>query len=93
MGGGAGNETAYGIARDRGSVTNKIRIREHPMASIDEQILRAAKEIAVKFIETGRISPTNFPKNFQTIYETVRSAVKNHDTEPRPSSDNPDTKE
>ena len=31
------------------------------MASMDEQILRATKEIVVKFIEGGRISPASFP--------------------------------
>jgi len=30
------------------------------MASIDEQVLRAAKEIVVKFIEGGRVSPAGF---------------------------------
>ncbi len=46
------------------------------MSSTDEQILRTAKEIAVKFIETGRISPTNFREIFLAIYDTVESAVK-----------------
>ncbi len=42
----------------------------------DEQILRASKEIMVKFIETGRISPTGFPEAFKTIYRTVDETVK-----------------
>ena len=46
------------------------------MASTDEQVLRAAKEIAVKFIEMGRISPTGFDEAFKQIYSTVASAVK-----------------
>lgn len=46
------------------------------MASIDEQILRAAKEIAVKFIETGRVSPAAFPDLFRNIYGTVDETVK-----------------
>lgn len=46
------------------------------MSSIDEQILRTAKEIAVKFIETGRISPTNFREIFLAIYDTIETAVK-----------------
>jgi len=46
------------------------------MASIDEQILKAAKEIAVKFIETGRLSPTAFPEAFPSIYRTVAETVK-----------------
>jgi hypothetical protein len=30
------------------------------MSSIDEQILKSAKEIVVKFIEAERLSPTGF---------------------------------
>lgn len=45
-------------------------------SSIDEQILRASKEIVVKFIESGRISPTAFPEIFKTIYNTVEETVK-----------------
>ncbi len=42
----------------------------------DEQILRASKEIVVKFIETGRVSPTGFPEAFKSIYRTVDETVK-----------------
>ena len=42
----------------------------------DEQILRASKEIVVKFIETGRISPTGFPDAFKSIYRAVDETVK-----------------
>ena len=45
-------------------------------ASQDEQILRATKEIVVKFIETGRISPTGFPEAFKAIYQAVDETVK-----------------
>ena len=46
------------------------------MASVDEQILRASKEIVVKFIEVGRVSPTTFHESFRDIYATVKEAVK-----------------
>jgi hypothetical protein len=46
------------------------------MASIDENILKAAKEIVVKFIECGRLSPNAFPEAFQSIYRTVEDTVK-----------------
>jgi hypothetical protein len=45
------------------------------MASIDEQILRTTKEIVVKFIEIGRISPVGFDESFRSIYKTVSDAV------------------
>jgi hypothetical protein len=46
------------------------------MANIDEQILRATKEIVVKFIENGRISPTGFHETFESIYHTVEKTTK-----------------
>ena len=46
------------------------------MANIDEQILRATKEIVVKFIENGRISPTGFHDTFESIYHTVEKTTK-----------------
>jgi hypothetical protein len=52
------------------------------MSSLDEQILRAAKEIVVKFIETGRISPTGFHETFKSIYRTVETAVKGPEKAP-----------
>ena len=42
---------------------------------IDEQVLRASKEIVVKFIEVGRISPSNFPEMFTSIYQAIHAAV------------------
>jgi predicted transcriptional regulator len=45
------------------------------MPTMEEQVLRATKEIVVKFIETGRISPTSFPEAFKNIHQTVKSAV------------------
>jgi hypothetical protein len=50
--------------------------KDDPMASIDEQILRTSKEIVVKFIETGRVSPTGFHETFKSIYTTVKDTVK-----------------
>ncbi|UCF93929.1 MAG: conjugal transfer protein TraB [Desulfobacterales bacterium] len=46
------------------------------MGSIDEQILKAAKEIVVKFIEGGRISPSGFQETFKNVYRTVEETVK-----------------
>ena len=46
------------------------------MSNIDEQILRATKEIVVKFIENGRISPSGFHETFESIYHTVEKTAK-----------------
>ena len=45
------------------------------MASIEEQVLRTAKEIVVKFIEIGRVSPTGFDEAFRSVYKTVSETV------------------
>ena len=54
------------------------------MSKVDEQILRAAKEVMVKYIEVGRVSPGTFPENFkkvyQSIYETVYELKKDEDS-------------
>ncbi len=61
--------------------------------ALEEQVLRASKEIAVKFIEVGRLSPTGFAETFKTIYrsidETVKEAQKQKqgDEDPSPQSD------
>lgn len=58
--------------------------------SMQEQILRASKEIAVKFIEVGRLSPSSFPETFRTIYETIDTTVaapsagEPHEADPTP---------
>ncbi len=52
------------------------------MTSIDEQILRATKEIIVKFIEVGRVSPTSFDESFKTVYKTIYESVKQTDRHP-----------
>lgn len=46
------------------------------MASINEQILRTTKEIIVKFIECGRISPAGFHETFRSVYTTVEETIK-----------------
>ena len=57
------------------------------MASLDEQILRAAKEIVVKFIEGGRVSPTGFSETFKNIYRTVEETVKGTEVDEEESTD------
>jgi len=45
----------------------------------EDAILKVAKEVVIKFIEVGRLSPGNFAETFQEIYTSVRSTVKNSD--------------
>ncbi|SHF92191.1 hypothetical protein SAMN02745206_02910 [Desulfacinum infernum DSM 9756] len=41
----------------------------------DEKLLKLAKEIIVKFIELGRVSPTNFEANFRAIFWALKNTV------------------
>lgn len=50
--------------------------------AIDEQILRASKEIVVKFIEVGRVSPSSFGESFRDIYRAIDATVKDSLAEP-----------
>ncbi len=60
------------------------------MASIDEQILKTAKEVVIKFIECGRLSPSGFAEAFQNIYRTVEETVKSvRPAAPLPPSEPP----
>jgi len=60
------------------------------MKSIDEHILRATKEIIVKFIEMGRLSPSNLHESFKDIYDTVNETVKKNVNKKVPSNDSKD---
>ncbi len=42
----------------------------------DEAILKVTKEIVVKFIEAGRLSPANFEETFVHVHKTVNDAVR-----------------
>jgi hypothetical protein len=45
------------------------------MQADDEKILRLSKEIIVKFIELGRVSPGNFDENFKRVFWTLKKTV------------------
>ena len=42
----------------------------------DEAIFKVSKEIVVKFIEVGRLTPANFDTTFRRVYTTVRETVR-----------------
>ena len=45
------------------------------MTKDEEKILKIAKEVVVKFIEIGRVSPTQFDSVFQSVFRTIKSSV------------------
>ncbi|MFO7803377.1 MAG: hypothetical protein R6V55_13885 [Desulfovermiculus sp.] len=44
-------------------------------SKLDKQALQVTKEIIVKFIEVGRISPNNFDQFFAPIYQEVLRTI------------------
>ncbi|MFH1241528.1 MAG: conjugal transfer protein TraB [Pseudomonadota bacterium] len=52
-------------------------LQDLPGKSVSEDtILKTTKEIVVKFIEVGRLSPANFEETFKSIYDAVRSTIR-----------------
>jgi len=45
------------------------------MHADDEKILKVAKEVLIKFIELGRVSPTNFDEHFRSVFWTLKNTV------------------
>jgi len=45
------------------------------MDKVHKETLQVTKEIIVKFIETGRVSPANFGEVFPAVYTVVRQTV------------------
>lgn len=56
------------MVRDKGGAT--------PVPAREELVLKVAKEIVVKFIEVGRLTPTTFPDTFRMVIDTVRQSLK-----------------
>ena len=61
-------------AKQKIKAENSVEPVSRPVS--DEAILKVAKEVVVKFIEIGRLSPANFDETFQSIYKTVHDAVR-----------------
>jgi hypothetical protein len=47
-----------------------------PLTPKEELILKAAKEIVVKFIEVGRVSPASFNDTFKMVIDSLRQNLK-----------------
>jgi len=50
--------------------------RSRRLSGEEEAILRATKEIVIKFIEMGRCSPASFEEVFGLVYRTIKKAFK-----------------
>ena len=51
------------------------------MCKENKEALQVTKEIIVKFIETQRISPSNFAEHFPAIYKIVLDTLEDNATQ------------
>jgi hypothetical protein len=51
------------------------RTRAAFMHDDDELVLRMTKEVIIKFIELGRVSPGNFDAQFKSIFWTIKKTA------------------
>jgi hypothetical protein len=55
----------------------KTALKKEKHGSVsDETILKIAKEISIKFIEVGRITPATFEQSFKNIFSAIDTTVK-----------------
>jgi hypothetical protein len=47
-----------------------------PLTPREELLLKAAREIVVKFIEVGRVSPSSFAETFKMVIDTLKQSLK-----------------
>lgn len=45
----------------------------------EDVILKIAKEIAIKFIEVGRLTPATFDETFKNIHQTIKETISTDD--------------
>jgi len=41
-----------------------------------EAIIKVAKEVAIKFIEVGRLTPSNFNETFKDLYTGIKATIR-----------------
>ena len=58
----------------------KAEARTEPVIFHEEKILKITKEVVVKFIEIGRVSPTQFDGVFQSVFRTIKSSLSSDDS-------------
>lgn len=56
--------------------TEKERQQETGRPISDELIFKVTKEIVVKFIEVGRLTPANFSDTYDQVYNSIKRSVR-----------------
>lgn len=64
----------FAMSAEKNHTATQGKMQEKPVT--DEAILKVTKEIIVKFIEVGRLSPANFDETFEQVYKKVVGTVR-----------------
>ncbi|MCI5222087.1 MAG: hypothetical protein D3924_05305 [Candidatus Electrothrix sp. AR4] len=57
-------------------MSEQQKIQPYTRPITDEAILKVTKEIIVKFIEIGRVTPGNFEEHYERVFNTVKQSAK-----------------
>ncbi len=57
-------------------MSDKAGQQPYNRAITDEAIFKVTKEIVVKFIEVGRMTPANFEETYERVFQTVKQSAK-----------------
>ena len=66
-------------------MSSKTQPEPERLSPLQESVLKASKEVAVKFIETGRLSVAAFNETFPQIFQTIKQAVQEASPAPQPT--------
>lgn len=55
-------------------MTEQTPAPEKPVS--EEAIVKVAKEVAIKFIEVGRLTPGNFNETFKDLYNGIKATIR-----------------
>lgn len=64
------------LLRKGGAAMPRDQDSTGPLTPREELLVKVAKEIVVKFIEVGRVSPASFADTYKMVIDTLRQSLK-----------------
>ena len=72
----------HAVPLGRGFLGNKtIQVISMDMDKESKELRQITKEIVVKFIEMGKVTPTSFPQLFPVIYNVIVNTLDHKNTD------------
>lgn len=57
-------------------MTEKQQSQPYQRPITDEAVFKVTKEIVVKFIEVGRLTPATFEETYERVFKTVKASAE-----------------